>query len=98
MRLTSTVKSDHILNLFEDVEGTLPHDKERILAPIRQFLAMPSDKQVLYMVGRRAGIFSNLGDMENPVRLERAEQACKAHNVTPENVDSYTAESMKRFI
>ncbi|MFC1769580.1 radical SAM protein [Nitrospirota bacterium] len=96
--ITSTVKSDHILNLLEEVEGTLPHDKERMTAPIKQFLAMPPEKQVLYMVGRRAGIFSKLSDMEDPLRRQRAEQACKAKNITPDNVDSYTAELMKRFI
>ena len=96
--ITSTVSSDHIVNLLEDVMGKLPHDKERIIAPIKRFMAMAPESQVLYMVGRRAGIFSRLDDMENPVRLAHAQRACSAHNVTSENVDSFTSEMMKRFI
>ncbi len=96
--ITSTVKSDHIVNLFEDVAGKLPHDKGRITAPIKRFLAMAPESQMLYMVGRRAGIFSTLDDMQDPVRLAHAQQACKAHNVTLDNVDSFTSEMMKRFI
>ncbi len=96
--ITSTIKSDHIVNLFEDADGKLPHDKERITFPIKQFLAMEPESQVLYMVGRRAGIFSKLSDMENPVKLAHAQQARGSHNVTSDNVDSFTSEMMKRFI
>ena len=96
--ITSTVKSDHIVNLLEDVDGKLPHDIERITAPIKRFMAMAPESQVLFMVGRRAGIFSKLDDMEDPVRLAHAQQACKAHNVTSDNVDSFTSKLMKRFI
>ena len=96
--IASTVKSDHIVNLFEDVDGKLPHDKERITAPIKKFIAMRPDEQVLYMVGRRAGFFSKLSDMDDPVRLRHAEQVRQTQNVTPDNVDAFTSERMKRFI
>jgi radical SAM superfamily enzyme YgiQ (UPF0313 family) len=96
--ITSTVKSDHVLNLFEEVEGKLPGDKESMTAPIKEFLSMYSQQQVLYMVGRRAGVFRRLGDMNDPVRLRHAENARQAHNVTIENVDDFTAEMVKRFI
>ena len=96
--ITSTVKSDHIVNLLEDVDGKLPQDNVRITAPIKQFLAMEPEGQVLYMVGRRAGIFSRLSDMDNPDRLAHAKQACESHNVTSDNVDAFTTEMMKRFI
>ena len=96
--ITSTIKSDHILNLFEDVMGKLPQDNVRMTAPIKQFLAMEPESQVLYMVGRRAGIFSRLSDMEDPVRLAHAKQARGSHNVTSDNVDSFTSRMMKRFI
>jgi hypothetical protein len=96
--ITSTIKSDHIVNLFEDVEGKLPHDKERICAPIKKFLAMEPESQLLYMVGRRAGIFSSLSDMDDPARLAHAQQARESHNVTADNVDSFTTGMMKRFI
>lgn len=96
--ITSVVKSDHILNLFQDLEGKLPEDRENILDMLRRFLAMTPDRQCIYQVGRRLGFFSGLLDMKNPRRLERAEKACKNFGITPENVDGMVDELMKRFI
>jgi hypothetical protein len=96
--ITSMVKSDHILNLFQNLEGRLPEDKESMLDILRRFLAMTPDRQCIYQVGRRLGFFSRMRDMENPRRLERAEKACKDFGITPENVDGVVEALMKRFI
>jgi histone acetyltransferase (RNA polymerase elongator complex component) len=96
--ITSTVKSDHILNLFQEVEGRLPEDKERMTAPIRTFLAMPPEEQLIYMVGRRTGIFSKLEDLHDSELRNHAEKARAAHRVTLDNVDDFTLEMMKQFI
>jgi hypothetical protein len=96
--ITSTVKSDHILNLFQEVDGRLPEEQERMTAPIRTFLALPPEEQLLYMVGRRTGIFSNLEDLYDPELSGHAERARVAHRVNLENVEDFAAEMMKRFI
>ncbi len=96
--ITSVVKSDHVLNLFGDLEGTLPRDKERLLAIPRAFLAMEPERQRLYQVGRRLGIFSCPSDMETPHRLAKAERAYRELDVTPDNVDEIVDELIKRFI
>lgn len=96
--ITSVVKSDHILNLFQNLEGKLPEDKEKMLDIVRRFLSMTPDRQCVYQVGRRLGFFSRLSDMENPRHLERAEKACRQFGITPENVDEVIGELMKRFI
>ena len=96
--ITSTVKSDHILNLFQEVEGRLPEDKERMTAPLRTFLVMPPEEQLTYMVGRRTGIFSKLEDLHDSELRNHAEKARTAHRVTLDNVDDFTLEMMKRFI
>ena len=96
--ITSVLKSDHILNLFQNLEGKLPEDKDNMLDIVRRFLALTPDRQCVYQVGRRLGFFSRLSDMENPRRLERAEKACRQFGITPENVDEVIDELMKRFI
>ena len=96
--ITSTVKSDHILNLFQEVEGQLPDDKERITAPIKSFLSMDKQKQLIYIVGRRAGVFRYLDDINDPVRMRHAENAVKSYCITLNNVDDFIAEMMKKFI
>ena len=96
--ITSVVKSDHILNLFKNLEGKLPRDKARMLDIIHRFLAMDPERQCVYQVGRRLGFFSRLRDMESPQRLAKAEKACRQFGITPENVDEVIDELMKRFI
>ena len=96
--ITSTLKSDHILNLFQEAEGRLPVDRERMTEPIRKVLNREPEEQMIYMIGRRAGIFSRLDDMKNPELLKRAEKTRDAHQVTIDNVEDFTAEMMKRFI
>jgi len=96
--ITSVIKSDHILNLFEEVEGVLPDDREYMTGVIQNFLSMDSKHQALFQVGRRLGIFSRLSDMDSPHRFARAEKICRELNITPENVDEIIDEMMKRFI
>jgi hypothetical protein len=96
--ITSTLKSDHILNLFQEVEGVLPQDKSAMIAPIKKFLAMGPEKQMLYRVGRRTGIFSNLNDLNHPDMVRHAEAAALGYGVTPDTVDEFTDEMIKQFI
>jgi hypothetical protein len=96
--ICSEIKSDHILNLFEEIEGRLPQDKEKMTGVLRTFLALEPKKQCLYQVGRRLGVFQRLSDMNSPRRLARVEQVCKENAITPENVDNVIDELMKRFI
>jgi radical SAM superfamily enzyme YgiQ (UPF0313 family) len=96
--ITSTVKSDHILNLFQEVEGRLPEGKARMMAPIRKFLTMDPETQLIYRVGRRTGIFSKLEDLQDPLLMKHAEKARQTHRVTLENVDQFTDEMIKLFI
>ncbi|MDY6905065.1 MAG: radical SAM protein [Thermodesulfobacteriota bacterium] len=94
----SRIVSDHILNLFEEVEGDLPQDKEKMIQPVRRFLKMPPEDQMLYQVGRRLGYFSRLDDMADPGRMEKIKDVCTQMNITPENADAVIEEVMNRFI
>lgn len=96
--ISSTVKSDHILNLLQEVEGRLPDDLERMTAPIREFLAMAAEEQMVFIVGRRTGIFSKLEDIKNQELRSRAETMIETCQVTLDSVEDFANEMMKRFI
>ena len=96
--IDSTLKSDHILNLFEEIEGKLPEDKEKMVGVITAFLALPDHEQMLYQVGRRTGAFRQLADLSDPAKRARAESICSRFEITPENVDEAIEELLKRFI
>ncbi|GBC61103.1 radical SAM protein [Desulfonema ishimotonii] len=96
--ITGTLTSDHILNLFQEVEGVFPHDREKMTQILSAFLEMPPARQCLYQVGRRLGIFHGLSDMDSPQRVRKVERVCRENGITPENADEVVDALMKRFI
>ncbi len=96
--ITSAVRSDHVLNLFEEVRGQLPEDKARMTGVLKTFLAMPAEEQMVYQVGRRLGLFGRLADLQQPRRRARVVQTCREVGITPENVDGLIDDLMRRFI
>lgn len=96
--ITSRVHSDHILNLFAEIDGVLPDDREQMMAVIRRFLAMDPDEQVLYQIGRRTGIFERLDDCRNPRLRRQALAYVEQFMATPDNVDQITDALMQQFI
>jgi histone acetyltransferase (RNA polymerase elongator complex component) len=94
----SVVKSDHILNLFGDLEGTLPEDKHAMIALLREFLEMEPERQMLYQVGRRLGVFNGVRDLDNPRTTEYVRQHCQRISITPDNVDEFTDQIMKGYL
>ncbi len=96
--ITSRIKSDHILNLFEDLDGVYPRDKDAMTGLVQQFLDMDADDRVLYQVGRRTGILNRLSDLSDPEARKQVEQICERSGITRENVDATVDGLMKRFI
>lgn len=96
--IESRIKSDHILNLFQEVEGKLPEDKQWMIEVIKNFLSLNSRNRMLYQVGRRTGLFNRLSDLNNPQLLSQAEKICRNYGVTPDNADEVINEMMKQFI
>lgn len=61
--ITSTVTSDHIMNLLEEVSGKLPEDKEKMLDIIRKYQDLPDLERMIYRVGRRGGAYRSTEDL-----------------------------------
>ncbi len=96
--ITSTVKSDHVLNLFQDVEGKYPDDKEKMTGLIKEFLALPELERMYCQVGRRLGMIRGVEDLNDSQKLAGIKATCKTHNITPETVDVVIEDIMRRFI
>jgi len=73
----SELKSDHILNLLPEVEGKLPQDKEKILAIINRYLALPFSERINFQLGRRAGYYESLDELHDAYKHEKVEQVIK---------------------
>jgi len=61
--ITSTITSDHIMNLLEEIKGKLPEEKENMLAVIRTYQDLPESDRMIYRIGRRGGVYSSTDDL-----------------------------------
>jgi radical SAM superfamily enzyme YgiQ (UPF0313 family) len=97
--ISSRFVSDHILNLLEEVEGKLPEGKEKMLAVIAQYLALSAEEKENFRLGRRAGIYRFLSDLQNPELHNEVEKAIKRiKEETPGGIEAVISELMSSFI
>jgi len=75
--ISSRVVSDHIMNLLEEVEGKLPEDKEKMLAVMDRYLALPPEERLLFRLGRRGGALRSLDDLSDPTIRQKLRSAMK---------------------
>jgi len=85
--ITSHIKSDHMLNLFEEVDGKLPEDKDNVMNVLKTFINLDPMKQAYFQMGKRLRVFHHLKDLENPERIAHIQKVCSENNITAENVD-----------
>ncbi len=72
--IETSLVSDHILNLLEEVEGRLPEDKERLLDTIDRYFALSSTDRTVFRIGRRRGIYRRLDDLSDRQTYDRLKQ------------------------
>ncbi len=75
--ITSTIKSDHILNLLDEVDGKLPEDKERILSVIDKYFSLNEEQRLVFRFGRRAGMYRSINDLKDELTYLRIKKAIK---------------------
>jgi len=97
--ISTTLVSDHILNLLEEVEGTLPQDKPRLLTLIDRYLALPEEERLLFQLGRRGGALRTLDDLQNPVVRMRLEEArSQIEQEMPGGICEYIQALKRQFV
>jgi len=70
----SNFVSDHMGNLLEEVEGKLPDDKEKMLAVIDRFQALPPEERTNFRIGRRVRLYTYLDELNDARKHEVVEQ------------------------
>ncbi len=63
--IQSTVVSDHVLNLLEEVQGKLPGAREKMIEVIDRYLALPAEERLRFRVGRRLGYYRSLAELQD---------------------------------
>ncbi|MFZ3130215.1 MAG: radical SAM protein [Desulfosporosinus sp.] len=96
--VTSRLKSDHMVNLLQEVEGKFPEDKDRMVQTIEKFLALVVKEQMLFRIGRRIGRMFYLSDLNDPAGRDQVERMMSKHNINESNIDNICDDMIKRFI
>ena len=99
LECSSNLVSDHITNLLQEIEGKLPQDKEKMLAVISRFQALEPAQRTNFIIGRRAGIYGCLDDLNDAQRYERVEQLVRRLGADGDGVKQEAVfRLMERFI
>lgn len=97
--ITSTVTSDHIMNLLEEISGTLPNDREKMLSVADRYLALPEKERLIYKVGRWGGVYRSLDDLKDTVLRAKIEQVIHQWNLeTTGQLDEMIKEMADQYI
>lgn len=96
--ITTTIKSDHVLNLFPEIDGKLPEDKQAMMQPLQDFLQLEPYEQMLFCIGRRTHRLHSIDDLKDPIKREYIIDVCTRLGATVDNFDDVIDSLMKRFI
>jgi len=99
--ITSTITSDHITNLLEEITGKLPEDREKMLEVIRKYQALSDSERLIYRVGRRGGAYRSTDDLEmDPAthgKIQNLIQDIQSKQ-GPEGVEKFITDMADRYI
>jgi hypothetical protein len=99
--ISSTVTSDHMMNLLPEVEGRLPEDKAAMLKVIEKYQALDPEQREIYRIGRRGGAFQSTDDLVRHPETYRKIRALAAEVRTAEGeagIDRLVAELVDRYV
>ncbi|MBA4393061.1 MAG: radical SAM protein [Desulfobacca sp.] len=99
--ITSTITSDHIMNLLEDVSGKLPQDKGKMLAALDAYLQLSGEDRLVYRFGRRGGAYRSVKDLSDMILKRKIEKAIEEVRMTHPGeggLESFLAEMVNQYI
>jgi radical SAM superfamily enzyme YgiQ (UPF0313 family) len=75
--ISSTIKSDHMLNLLEEVDGRLPGDKEKILSVIGRYFELSDERRLVFQFGKRLGAYRSIDDLHDVAVYDRIKKTMR---------------------
>ncbi len=99
--ITSTVTSDHIMNLLEEVSGRLPDDKQKMLSVIESYQDLSTSDRLVYRVGRRGGTYRSTQDLKrDPTTYQKIKNLIQEvqEKEGADGIEHMIAEMVDRYI
>ncbi len=99
--ITSTVTSDHIMNLLEEVSGKLPDEKEKMLAVVQAYQDLSDSDRLIYRAGRRGGAYRSIDDLKrDPATYQKIKNLIETvtQEEGPQGIEKMISEMVDRYI
>ena len=99
--ISSTVTSDHIMNLLEEVSGKLPEDKDKLLEVIKKYQELSESERLIYRIGRRGGAYSSTDDLtSDPSTYRRIKELIQevTEKESVNGIEKLIAEMVDRYV
>jgi radical SAM superfamily enzyme YgiQ (UPF0313 family) len=97
--IASHVKSDHILNLLEEIDGKLPEDKEAILSVIDRYFELEPEQRLVFRMGRRAGIYRSTSELADELTYARIRRTIREmEEKEPGSVERHLSLLLENYI
>ena len=94
----SRLVSDHILNLLEELEGTLPEDKPKLLSAVKRYFDLSDQERLIFRLGRRSGAYRRLDDMEDKETFLRLKTVVQNYSAEGGNLEEDMGKIMNNYI
>jgi hypothetical protein len=99
--ITSTLTSDHIMNLLEEVSGKFPEDKGAMLDVIRNYQELDDTDRLIFRAGRRGGAYRSIEDLhKDPATYQKIKNLIEQLQVSGghQEVEKFLSEMVDRYI
>jgi hypothetical protein len=81
-----------------EVEGKMPEDKDKCLNIINKYLSLPNEERLNFQLGRRAGYYEKLADLNDSYKHYKIDEAIKRIRAEGESVDKVIFKLKDGFI
>lgn len=98
LRVTSHLKSDHIVNLLAEVEGKMPEDKRKCMDIINEYLTLADEEKLNFRLGRRMGYYESLVDLADGYKRHKVDEVIGRIKAEGESVDKIILRLKDSFI
>jgi radical SAM superfamily enzyme YgiQ (UPF0313 family) len=99
--ITSTLTSDHIMNLLEEVRGDFPEDKKNMLNVIRKYQELDDTDRLIFRTGRRGGTYTSTNDLgTDPETYQKIRNLIEQlqQSEGSQGVEKFLSEMVDRYI
>ncbi|MBN2438718.1 MAG: radical SAM protein [Deltaproteobacteria bacterium] len=97
--IETTIVSDHVLNLLEEIEGRLPQDRKKMLGVLERYFSLSEEQRIVFRLGRRSGMYRKLSDLSDMSAYENLKNIAHHYEKMGKgSLEKHLSAMMNRYI